>query len=47
VSHLLIPTSINSCVKCNPVYPNRTQDLLSRLVSGFSANRDLFKANDS
>lgn len=38
MSHL-IPTNINSCVKDNPVYPNRTHDLLSRLITGFSANR--------
>lgn len=47
MSQLLIPTKINSCVKCNPVYQNRTHDLPSRLATGFSANRDLFKANDS
>lgn len=47
MSHLLIPADTNSPMKCNPVYPNRTHDLPSRLVTGFPANRGLFKASDS
>lgn len=47
MNHLLIPTNTDFCVKCNSVYPNRAHDLPSRLVTEASANRDLFKANDS